>query len=171
MNVCSHFQSQEWLHVLYVWVLCVFVPCSQWQRLCYTCRETVHLPVPEFSISCFPLCFKGDSDRGKHTLRRDYVRMCICVCDMPSTETERKMQTGVCSSSTKSASPTLLCLCSSRDELVPFMFPFLTSSLNNLLRCSSLSFELDRQSKDRLEQWGLCYRSALISNDWYFVVC
>lgn len=146
---------------------CVCV--CQWQRLSYTCRGTVCLRHPHFSISCFPLCSNRDSDRGRDTPRKASDR--LCVCGTLSKETEREKQTGVCSSFLKSVSPTLLRLLQQQRWIVFSASPFLSSSFKKIiiLHCSSLGFELDKQSKDRMEQWGLRYRSALISNDWYFV--
>lgn len=152
---------------------CTCYTCvCQWQRLSYTCRGTVCLRHPHFSISCFPLCSNRDSDRGRDTPRKASDR--LCVCGMLSKEMERENRQ-VCVP--PSSSPFLRLCCafySSRDEVWDELFslrlPFSAAPLKEIiLYCSSLGFELDKQSKDRMEQWGLRYRSALISNDWYFV--
>lgn len=70
------------------------------------------------------------------------------MCGMPSAETERKQKTDRCVFHfPESVSPASRY--SSRDEFVPLCF---SSFLNKLLLPHSLSFEFDRQTKDRMEQ-------------------
>lgn len=123
------------------------------ERLCHTCRETVRLPVTQFSISCSPLRVKGDGDRREtHTIRTACDRLCVCVCACVACLRQRRREKNrqVCvplSQVSYFAVPV-----QHRRWIGPSMSPFLTTSLNNPLRCSSLSFELDRQAKDRMEQ-------------------
>lgn len=160
--MCEHFQSQEWLYVLYV---CVCVSDRGWVtpvgELCAFVILTS--PSPASLCALIETVTEAETRRGKP--------LTDCVCGTLSKETEREKQTGVCSSFLKSVSPTLLRLLQQQRWIVFSASPFLSSSFKKIiiLHCSSLGFELDKQSKDRMEQWGLRYRSALISNDWYFV--
>lgn len=104
---------------------------------CYTCRETVHLLVPDFPLSCFSLGLKGDSWRGKWTVRYNTSVancVCLCVCGMPSKKSWQVYDS--------LSSPLLLLL------FYPTMSHFLPSSSNNPLFCIYLWFRLEVQQSN-----------------------
>lgn len=162
VDMCSHYKPRCRLHALYIWVvlyICAFESVTD--TLFHLRGETMRLPLIQFSI------FRVLSETVTETNTQQslwQILSTVCVVCLQQRRRGNKKTDRCVFHFPESVSPASRY--SSRDEFVPLCF---SSFLNKLLLPHSLSFEFDRQTKDRMEQWVPHYRSALISNDWYFV--